>query len=116
MGSKHVSIIIPRGHSSVVNIGGSYQIFNQVNGILAEIGKQPAFDVHLVGLEKVTRQSTGLFSVSPDCLLQDVQRTDLIIIPAIHDDPEKGFEQNKEFAPWIVEQLGFNFEVQQLDF
>jgi transcriptional regulator GlxA family with amidase domain len=101
---KHVSILIPRGHSSVVNIGGSHQIFNQVNGILAEIEKEPVFDVHLVGLEKETRQSTGLFSVRPDCLLKDVSATDLIIIPAIHDDPEQGFEQNREFAPWIVEQ------------
>lgn len=104
MGNKHVSILIPRGHSSIVNIGGSHQIFNQVNGILAEKGHPPVFDVHLVGLEKETRQSTGLFSVSPDYLLKDVTKTDLIIIPAIHDNPQQGFEQNKEFAPWIVEQ------------
>lgn len=61
------------------------------------------FDVHLVGLEKETRQSHGLFSVAPDCLIGDVKSTDLIIIPAIHDDLEKAMERNKEFIPWIVQ-------------
>jgi transcriptional regulator GlxA family with amidase domain len=108
---KHLSILIPRGHTSVVNICGTHQIFNQINGILAQKGQAPAFDVHLVGLEKETRQSTGFFSVSPDCLLQDIEKTDLIIIPAIHDDPDKGFEQNKEFAPWIIEQYKNGAEI-----
>ncbi len=60
----------------MVNIGGTHQIFNQVNGILAEKGKNPVFDVHLVGLEKEIRQSTGLFAVNADCLIKDVNKTD----------------------------------------
>jgi transcriptional regulator GlxA family with amidase domain len=79
--------------------------------MLTEMGKKPVFDVHLVGLEKETRQTTGLFSVSPDCLLEDVEKTDLIIIPAIHDNPEVGYERNKEFAPWIVDQYKNGAEV-----
>lgn len=108
---KHVSILIPRGHTSVVNIGGTHQILNQVNGILKEMGRPPVFDVNLVGLEKETTQSTGLFSVSPDCLLEDVDKTDLIIIPAIHDDPEVGYNQNKKFAPWIIDQYKNGTEI-----
>lgn len=108
---KHISILIPRGHTSVVNIGGTHQILNQVNGMATEKGKKPIFDVNLVGLENETRQSTGLFVVSPDCLIQDIGKTDLIIIPAIHDDPETGFERNKEFSPWIIEQYKQGAEV-----
>jgi transcriptional regulator GlxA family with amidase domain len=111
---KHVSIPIPRGHTSVVNIGGTHQIFNQVNGILAEKGHDPVFDVHLVGLEKETEQSTGLFAVNADCLIEDVERTDLIIIPAIHDDPRKGIEQNRDFIPWIVDHYKSGAEVASL--
>lgn len=108
---KHVSILIPRGHTSVVNIGGAHQILNQVNGMAVEKDKKAVFDVHLVGLEKETRQSTGLFVVSPDCLIHEVEKTDLIIIPAIHDDPETGFKRNKEFIPWIIEQYKQGAEV-----
>lgn len=108
---KHVSILIPCGHTSVVNIGGAHQIFNAVNGILAEQGRNPVFDVHLVGLEKEIRQSTGLFSVTTDSLIDEVTNTDLIIIPAIHDDPDKGRDNNKRFIPWIVEQYKKGAEV-----
>lgn len=108
---RHISILIPRGHTSVVNIGGAYQIFNQVNGILADRGRNPVFDVHLVGLETVTRQSTGLFAINPDCLIEDVGNTDLIIIPAIHDDHEKTVENNKEFIPWIIRHYKEGAEV-----
>ncbi|WP_234572714.1 GlxA family transcriptional regulator [Rhodohalobacter sp. 614A] len=108
---KHVSILIPRGHTSVVNIGGTHQILNMVNQILAGMQSPPVFDVHLVGLERETRQSHGLFSVAPDCLIDEVNSTDLIIIPAIHDDLEKALERNKEFIPWIVQHYKEGAEV-----
>lgn len=108
---KHVSILIPKGHTSIVNIGGTHQILNMVNSMLQEKGGAPVFDVHMVGLEKEIKQTTGLFSVSPDCLLEDVSKTDLIIIPAIHDDLEKALERNKTFIPWIVEQYKNGAEV-----
>lgn len=108
---KHVSILIPRGHTSVVNIGATHQILQQVNEMVQGQGRAAVFDVHLVGLEEETRQSTGFFTVSPDCLIQEVEQTDLIIIPAIHDDPEKGFEQNREFVPWIIDQYKNGAEV-----
>lgn len=107
----HTSILIPRGHTSVVNIGGTHQIFNQVNAMLAGMGRDPVFDVHLVGLEHETRQSTGLFTVTPDRLIDEIEHTDLIIIPAIHDAPDTSLEHNRPFIPWIIEQYKSGAEV-----
>ena len=39
---KHISIIIPHGHTSVVNIEGTHQIFNEVNSMRAGMGMDPA--------------------------------------------------------------------------
>ena len=111
---KHVSILIPRGHTSVVNIGGTHQIFSMVNETLKQMGKEPVFDLHLVGLEKEVRQTPGIFSIEPDCLMQEVEKTDLIIIPAIHDDLETAKEQNQQFIPWIVYQYKNGAEVASL--
>lgn len=108
---KHVSILIPHGHSSLVNIVGTHQIFNMVNEIGNNMGKPAVFDVHLVGLEKEVPQSTGLFSTSPDCVMEEVQKTDLIIIPAIHGDFKKGYERNRAFIPWITGQYKNGAEV-----
>ncbi|MDD5609903.1 MAG: hypothetical protein PHY57_15410, partial [Ignavibacterium sp.] len=63
---KHISIIIPRGHTSLVNIEGAHQIFSNVNEMISDLGREPLFNVNLVGLSKVTKQSTGLFAVNPD--------------------------------------------------
>lgn len=107
----NVSILIPRGHTSIVNMGATHQILSQVNGILAERDRPPAYDVHLVGLEEEIPQSTGLFTVKPDRLIGDVEETDLIIIPAIHDDPDRARERNRAFIPWIVDQYKEGSEV-----
>ncbi|MCC5940105.1 MAG: helix-turn-helix domain-containing protein [Balneolaceae bacterium] len=101
---KHVSILIPNGHTSLVNIAGTHQILNQINDIVSQQGGKPVFNVQLVGLTKETKQDTGLFTVYPDCTIADVTKTDLIIIPAIHNDQREGIERNREFIPWMVKQ------------
>lgn len=100
---KHISILIPHGHISVVNIEGAYQILSEVNGLLAEMGRKPLFEVHLIGLSK-KEETRSLFTVHPELRVQDVPKTDLIIIPAIHGDPKKVLARNQEFIPWIIRQ------------
>jgi hypothetical protein len=59
---KHVSILIPEGHTSLVNIAGTHQILNQVNDLCIRMGKEGVFEVQLVGLS----QKPGRI---PGCLL-----------------------------------------------
>lgn len=108
---KHISILIPHGHTSLVNIEGTHQIFSQVNTFMTGWGRDPLFKVQLVGLSKTTTQTTGLFTVNPDVLVKDVKKTNLIIIPAVHGDPSAAVERNKEFIPWIIQQYTAGAEV-----
>jgi transcriptional regulator GlxA family with amidase domain len=103
---KHISILVPEGNCSLVNIQGTYQIFTEVNAMLSRAGKAPLFQVQLVGLQKETAMHRGLFRIHPDVLIHDVKSTDLIIIPAIHDEQRRMIEANKAFLPWIVQQYG----------
>ena len=111
---KHVSILIPKGHTSLVNIVGTHQIFHQVNGFLQEKGQPPVFNIELVGIAKPTSQTNGLFSVNPEKFIDDISETDLIIIPAIHDQPEIALEQNKDFIPWLKQQHQNGAEIASL--
>ena len=111
---KHVSILIPHGHTSVVNIEGTHQILNDVNSFLKSMEKPPLFNVQLVGISKETSQRNGLFTISPDVLIEDVKKTDLIIIPAIHGDPKMALEKNAAFIPWIKQQYKDGAEVVSL--
>src|SRR5687768_18093624 len=93
---KHVSILIPQGHTSLVNIEGTHQILSEVNMLRTGMGKAPLFDIQLVGLAKATSQRDGLFTIKPDCLLQEVAKTDLIIIPATYGPFQNVVEKNKD--------------------
>ncbi|GGD85755.1 GlxA family transcriptional regulator [Planktosalinus lacus] len=111
---KHVSILIPVGHTSLVNIVGTHQIFNQVNGFLTRQGREPIFEVELVGLSIPTNQTNGLFSVNPTRIISDIKKTDLIIIPAIHDEPRNIDESNKDFIPWLKKHYEAGAEIASL--
>jgi len=47
-------------------------------------------------------------------LIEDVKKTDLIIIPAIHGDPKMALEKNAAFIPWIKQQYKDGAEVVSL--
>lgn len=68
------------------------------------MGKKAVFNVHLVGLVMEAKQDTGLFTVYPDCLIDEVKKTDMVIIPAIHNEQYEGIERNKLFIPWLLDQ------------
>lgn len=108
---KHVSIIAPEGQCILSSIVGPYKAFTAANTYLEKTGRKPAFDVHLVGLFKEIKFYDGLFSVHPDLFMKDVDKTDLIIIPAAQP---QSLGQNMEFIPWITEQYKHGAEVASL--
>jgi transcriptional regulator GlxA family with amidase domain len=110
---KHISILVPRG-AILGSLEGSRQLFTQVNEFFKAREAPPVFKVQLVGLAKETPLSGGLFTANSDALLADVQKTDLIIIPAIDGDLNVAIENNKEFIPWIIEQYKGGAEVASL--
>ncbi|HVI49503.1 MAG TPA: helix-turn-helix domain-containing protein [Chitinophaga sp.] len=111
---KHISILVPYGHSSLSNIEGTHQILSEVNSFREQMDKEPVFKVQLVGLSRETRQTNGRFTVNPDVLLHEVEKTDLIVIPAVYGDPIEVQEANKAFIPWIIEQYNSGAEVASL--
>lgn len=100
---KHVSIIIPRGHFSLVNVEGTHHMFSWVNGFLQEQGQKPIFNLNLVGLDRPMTQTNGLFTINPQYTLSEVTHTDIIVVPAIHGPLEMVLEDNQELLPWLVE-------------
>lgn len=110
---KHISILVPEG-AILGSLEGSRQLLTQVNEFLKAKGAQPVFDVHLVGLTRATRLCGGFFTANPDLLIDQVPKTDLIIIPALDGDIVKAIEKNKAFIPWIVKQYNSGAEVASL--
>lgn len=110
---KHISILIP--HEAVMaSIVDPRTIFTGVNDFLQAAGKPALFRVQLVGLTKQVKLTNGQFSVHTDALLDDIKKTDLIIIPAFGGDLKVSVKKNKNFVPWIIKHYKRGTEVASL--
>lgn len=110
---KHITILVPKG-AILGSIEGPRQLLTGVNSYYASMNKPPIFKIELVGLTKETPLSSGLYTINTDRTIQDVSKTDLVLIPAIDGDITVALEQNKDFIPWIVKQYKAGAEVASL--
>tara|TARA_R110002096_G_scaffold221459_2_gene410298 strand:+ start:2938 stop:3921 length:984 start_codon:yes stop_codon:yes gene_type:complete len=111
---KHVSILVPNGHISVVNIAGTHQMLTWVNEFLEQCGKEPLFNVQLVGIEKQPDSGGGVFPVTPETVIDKIRKTDLIILPAIHSNFQKSLKDNKDLTPWLIKHYKEGSEIVSL--
>lgn len=110
---KHISILVPQG-AILGSLEGSRQLLTQVNEFFKSKGAPPIFKVQLVGISKETILCGGLFTANADLLIDEVSKTDLIIIPALDGDINQAVENNKSFLPWIIKQYNSGAEVASL--
>ncbi len=100
---KHVSIIIPIGHSIIDTVIAPYNLFRMANSYYKRLKKtnEDYLKVDLVGLSMEPVQYQGLFSVSPTTTIHELDQTDLIIVSAISGDILEGIEKNQAYIDWI---------------
>ncbi|MFZ6008727.1 MAG: GlxA family transcriptional regulator [Bacteroidota bacterium] len=108
-----VSILTPY-RAVLASIADSLRMFSMVNEFLKQTGRQPCFDVQLVGLSEEVNLENGLFSIRPNVLTKDVKHTDLVIIPALSGDMMSATHLNRSYGSWIAEQYKNGAEVASL--
>jgi len=101
-------------YSVMQAIADPQYLFTAVNNFLLVAGKQPLFDVELVGAKKEVILNNGLYVVSTSRQLKEIKKTDLVIIPALFGDMATAIEMNKALLPWIEEQYDNGAEVASL--
>ncbi len=114
---KHVSIIVPKGEAILSSIIGAYKIFTSVNAYLIETGRytHDIFEVDLVGISEETSLYNGLFNVRPTKRIDEIKKTDLIVVTTINGDLEKEIENNMAFVHWMKDQrIQHNSEIASL--
>ena len=100
----HVSILVPAEAALLNSIERSFKIFNWANDYSTRNGRDPLFDLHLVGMTDRVDLYGGHFSIKPDLVLEDVFETDLVIIPALAGDIAESLKNNIAFIPWLKQQ------------
>lgn len=110
---KRVSVYVPR-HAVIEAITPAYRLFRTANDFLQSTGRKPLFEVEYVGLEKEISTNDGEYTVRIDRLLNEVKKTDLVILPALYGDVEAALEANADALPWVQRMYQKGSEVASL--
>ncbi len=100
---KHISIIA-LNDATINCIDSSYQILNRVNDFLKYQGKEPFYTVEIVGLSKNTSLGNGLYNINLNRTIEEIAKTDVIVIPILCGDFSKALIKNETYADWVLSQ------------
>jgi len=93
-----VSVFVPQ-YGTIEGITPAFRTFQTANEFLTVFGKKPIFEVEYVGLREYVPANNGEYTIRTNRLLQDVSKTDLLIIPPLFGDVDSGLLANAEAIP-----------------
>ena len=105
---KHVSIL-PLYDATLTSIDSTFQLFSRVNDFMKYQGKPPFYEVEIVGLEKSTQ--LGMYSINGDKTIEQVNKTDVIVLPLLCGDFKNAIEENRKYNDWLLKQYRNNCEI-----
>lgn len=112
---KHLSILVPDAQtnlSTVACIIGTYQVFSEANQFREKTGEKALFEIVLAGAGKTGFLDAGFLSVTPQCSVSEIDKTQLIIIPAsLVKDYETATKNNQRLIDWIAGQYKQGAEI-----
>ncbi len=110
---KTIYILVPE-HAVLQAVADPQYCFNTVNEFLQVSGKEPLFNIQLVGAQRQVQFSGKQFSVAPDLLLEETAVADLVIAPALFGDMEKAVNANTKMIEWLNWQYKEGAEIASL--
>lgn len=111
---KHITILVPNGQTNLSTIScivGAYEIFVNAAEFWKRSGKKETFKVEIAGISTRTYFEHGLISVRPHCHINDIRKTNLIIVPSVARDYKDAMKGNKSMVEWILQQYNKGAEL-----
>lgn len=112
---KHLSILVPdeqANMSTIACIVGTIQVFSEANNYFARKEEKVIFKMELVGATKNDFLDNNLLSVKHQSTINDIVKTDLIIIPAsLIKSYATASKNNKLLIDWIKKQYKQGAEI-----
>jgi len=107
---KHISIL-PLYDATLTSIDSAHQIFSRVNDFMRYQGKPAFYTIEVVGSEKRTKLNNGLYSINADKIIDEVTKTDVIVIPLLCGNFQEAILQNKKYTDWLINQYSNKAEI-----
>lgn len=109
---KQISLLYPEGQcnlSTVACIIGTVEIFTRAEAYWQQLGNKPAYRIQVAGTTPKTEYINNLVNLKPDLYIQDIDQTDLIIIPSAM--PDENNPRQKDMLDWIEKQYRSGAEI-----
>jgi transcriptional regulator GlxA family with amidase domain len=107
---KHVSIL-PLYDSTLTSIDSSHQLFSRINDFMKYQGKLPFYEIEIVGVKKETKLNNGLYHIHSDKTIDEISKTDVVVVPLLCGDFPKAILKNEGYKEWIITQYCNNAEI-----
>jgi len=107
---KRVSIL-SLYDATLTSIDSSHQLFNRVNDFMRYQGKPPFYEVEIVGVSKSVEFGNGLYTVRADKTIDEVKKTDVIVLPLLCGDFMKAIAKNEGYTEWMLSQYRNGAEI-----
>ena len=111
--TQHVSILAMR-NANYAAVLDARSVFRKVNEIYRAKHRRDLFDIQIVAETKTMVIEEGLVTIQADATVDDVTRTDLVIIPALRGDMISSGHHNRFFVDWLIRQYKQNAEIASL--
>lgn len=108
-----IALLIPQAAISAA-VASTRYLFNTVNKFMTDSGKEPCFEIKLVGCHENVPLQDGITFIKTDLNIHQPIQADLVIIPPLYGDIKTGIEINKQTIPWIQEQHRKGAEIASL--
>lgn len=97
---KRISVYVPQ-NAVIEAITPPYRLFKTANEFLKVSGKEMLFEVEYVGLQKNIDVNDGEYTVKINRLIDSVENTDVVIVPALYGAMNDAVESNEKSLEWI---------------
>ncbi|MCF8254617.1 MAG: helix-turn-helix domain-containing protein [Bacteroidia bacterium] len=112
---KHLSILVPDDQTNMSTIAciiGTYQVFSEANNYLTKKGEEAIFKIELVGATKSNFLNNDLLSIKHQFAINEIDKTNLIIIPAsLIRSYKTATSNNKLLINWLKNQYEQGAEI-----
>jgi len=103
---KHLTILVPNsqtGPNTISCIVGTYHVFTEANRYYDQLNREPIFNIELAGVSKQSNFVNGLLTVMTQKDIATIQKTDLIIVPAVISNFSAIEAGNSMLSAWILD-------------
>jgi len=107
---KQVTIVVPQCQVNLNSVGGAYDILRIANDFWQRQGNEPKLNIEIAAFAPEIKSHNDYLAILPKDI-RVIDKTDIVLIPALLGGYENAIQNNRELIEWIVTQYVLGAEI-----